>query len=209
MMTRVRFVRYGRAALTLAVLVTVACAKSEPKQDTVVRAAAATCEDPSVVDTHLLAYLSAARARHHEANVREDEGDLPSAIAALERLVTMPTPAAAPGTPPAPELDEVLADARARLAELRVHAHDVEGAARDVRDGLAHATEPTYFRGHLLEVSGVVDEARAAAYADAGKRDEARAARARAVMSFQEAVAVQENVIGKTLDGRERDGGAK
>ncbi len=191
-------------ALGLLLLAVASCAKRAPV------ATRAVCEEATVVDTNLLSYLSAARARHHEANVREDDDDVPGAIAALEKLVAMPRPSAsATASAPAPEIEEVLADARARLAELRVRANDVEGASRDVAEGLTHAPDTSYFRGHLLEVAGVVDEARAAAYADAGKPNEARAARARAVTSFQQAVSVQEAVIARTLDGRvRRDGGA-
>src|SRR5438445_694494 len=48
------------------------------------------------IDNEVMAYLSAARARHHEANIREDEGDLVAAVVALEKLVAMKTPH--PGT---------------------------------------------------------------------------------------------------------------
>lgn len=144
------------------------------------------------VDTTIMAFLSAARALHHEADLHEKSGDAPGAIAALERLVAMPAPAAA-------EVDEVLADTRARLAELRLHAGDLDGADRDVREGLQRVTAPTYFRGHLLEVQGLVEEARAAAFVDAGKREEATAAKARAMSLLEQAVHVQEQVIDRAL----------
>jgi hypothetical protein len=117
------------------------------------------------VDTTIMAFLSAARALHHEADLREKSGDAPGAIAALERLVAMPAPAAA-------EVDEVLADTRARLAELRLARGDLDGADRDVRDGLQRVAGPTYFRGHLLEVQGLIEEARATAFVDAVKVQE-------------------------------------
>ena len=115
------------------------------------------------VDTTIMAFLSAARALHHEADLREKSGDAPGAIAALERLVAMPAPAAT-------EVDEVLADTRARLAELRLGRGDLDGADRDVRDGLLRASGPTYFRGHLLEVQGLIEEARATGLASSAAR---------------------------------------
>lgn len=154
------------------------------------------------IDIDVMAFLSAARARHHEANVREDSGDLPGAIDALQKLVTMKTPR--PGTSIA-EVEEVLADAYARLAELRIRAKDLDLAAKDVDAGLAHAKDPTYFRGHLLEVKGVVEEERAKVLDAAGKKDEAKEARARAIKLFDEVVGIQMKVIDKTLG----DGGAK
>lgn len=70
-------------------------------------------------------------------------------------------------------------------------------------------SEPTYFRGHLLEVSGIVQEARSAELKDAGKTAEADEARTRALRLLREAVDVQESVIGHVLDGGSREGGPK
>jgi tetratricopeptide (TPR) repeat protein len=148
------------------------------------------------VDESLLAFLSAARSLHHEADVKVSSGDAAGAIAALDRLVAMPAPKAV-------EVDEVLADARARLAELRLQSGDLDGAEKDIQAGLEHVAGPTYFRGHLLEVSGLVAEARAGTLADAGRSDEAVRARARAVTLLEEAVKVQEQVIDRALE----DGG--
>jgi hypothetical protein len=143
-----------------------------------------------------MAFLSEARALHHEANVKEETNDTAGAIAAMEKLVRASRPH--PGAR-VPEIDEVLADAYARLAELELRAHDVDAASKAIRDGMQHAPEATYFRGHLLEVDGVTEETRASILADAGKADEAAKARARALASLQEAVDVQEQVIGRAL----------
>jgi hypothetical protein len=151
------------------------------------------------VDTTVMAFLSAARALHHQADVKDQSGDVGGAIASLEKLVAMPGPRAN-------EVDEVLADTFARLAEMRLEGKDWAGADRDLRAGLEHAREPTYFRGHLLEVSGILEERRAAALADAGRTDEAARARARAVDLLDLAVHVQEQVIAHALgDGGRRD----
>jgi hypothetical protein len=145
----------------------------------------------------VMAFLSAARALHHEADMKERVGDVPGAIGALERLVALHAPAA-------DEVDEVLADAHARLAELRLGRGDLDGAGRDVQEGLQRVQGATYFRGHLIEVQGLVEEARAIALADAGKADEAARARTRAMALLEEAVQTQEQVIEHAL----ADGGA-
>lgn len=151
------------------------------------------------IDAPVMAFLSAARALHHEADIRERSDDAAGAIAALEKLVALPAPRAV-------EVDEVLADARARLAELRLARGDVAGAEKDVQAGLQHVVGPTYFRGHLLEVEGRVQEQRAAALADAGRADEAAKAKAHAVTLLEEAVQVQEQVIDRALaDGGTHD----
>jgi tetratricopeptide (TPR) repeat protein len=146
-----------------------------------------------------MAFLSAARALHHEADIDEAGGNRAAAIASLERLVALPAPSAI-------EVDEVLADAHARLAELHLQRGELDAADRDVQAGLARATGPTYFRGHLLEVEGLLEEARAAALADAGKVDEASRAKEKALGLLERAVRVQEHVIDRALaDGGKND----
>ncbi len=159
-------------------------------------------DDPVPIDVQTMAYLSEARAFHHQASLKEETNDLPGAIASLERL----TRAARPHPDRAvPEVEEVLADAYARLAELELQAGDLAGAERAVKEGLGHATEPTFFRGHLVEVQGLVEKARSASLADAGRPDEARAARERAIQLLDEAVKIQDKVVQGSL----RDGGAR
>lgn len=150
------------------------------------------------VDNSVMAYLSMARARHHEANVQEAQGDVAGALAALTQLAHAPTPH--PGTT-IPEVDEVLADTYARMAELELGRDGLDAAAHDVDDGLLHAKDPTFFRGHLLEVQGIIEEARGNRAADAGKTDEAARARKRAVELLREAIAIQEKVVQQKTEG--------
>ena len=107
-----------------------------------------------------------------------------------------------------PEVEEVLADTYARMAELELQKNDVAAAQKDVETGLLHVTEPTYFRGHLLEVYGIVEETRTAQLRDAGNTAEADKAKAHAKELLREAVDVQEAVIARVLDAG-REGGAK
>ena len=153
-----------------------------------------------VVGVEVMAFLSEARALHHDANVREETGNVPAAIAALDRLTQARRPHE--GTR-VPEVEEVLTDTHARIAELRLRNGDLDGASKDIKAGMAHAPEATYFRGHLLEVDGIIEEARAATLADAGKKEDAQQARARALALLHDAVLVQEKVIERSLEGRE------
>ncbi len=152
-----------------------------------------------VVDKELLAFLSEARALHHEANLEESGGNLPGAARTMDRLVAARRPH------DGPEVEEVLADAYARLAELRLRQGTLDPAAAAVASGLAHAPAPTYFRGHLIEVQGLVEEARAAELADAGKVEEAVAARTKAISLLEDVVKIQDQVIQTSL----ADGGSK
>jgi hypothetical protein len=143
-----------------------------------------------------MAFLSEARALHHEATIQEDSGDLAGATKALDQLVHAARPHEGQRVV---EVEEVLADTYARLAELEWRTGDLGLAEGSVKEGLAHAPEPTYFRGHLLEVEGIVEETRGAALADAGKAEEAQRARARAIELLHQAVTVQDQVITRTL----------
>ncbi len=197
--------RLGAALVALALAASFACAKKpdaasdSPAPPPPVHAAA---DAGPVFDLEVMAFLSEARSLHHQANIREDEGDLPGAVTVMTRLVTATRPHEGQKIP---EIDEVLADAWARLAELDLKRHDLDEAAKAVKAGLGYAPDATYFRGHLLEVEGVIEEARAADLSDAGKKDDAQRARARAIALLQEAVKVQEQVIGRALgDGGKR-----
>jgi hypothetical protein len=66
-----------------------------------------------------------------------------------------------------------------------------------------HAPEPTYFRGHLVEVQGLVMEATAAELTDAGKKEEAAKAREKAINLLEQVVTIQDQVIQKSLAGRD------
>ena len=175
--------------LLLALVLAVGCGRRDGEAD-----------GAPAVDTELMAFLSEARALHHQANLKEDAGDLAGAIASMERLVAAQRPHP---ERPAPEVDEVLADAYARLAELRLRRGDLTSAADAVARGLERAPEPTYFRGRLVEVQGLVEEARAAELADAGKPEEAARARERAIQLLEEVVRIQDQVIKRSLANRE------
>jgi tetratricopeptide (TPR) repeat protein len=182
------------SALLVAVAVALGCE----------RASAPVCGGPDgggqVIDTDVMAYLSAARALHHEANVKEDSGDLAGAIAVMKRLIALPVP-----KPNIVEIQEVLADAHARLAELHIKAGDLDAATKEVETGLTHAKDVSYFRGHLFEVQGLAEEQRAKQLAAAGKTDEANRAKARAIELLEQAVDIQSKVIQRATG----DGGSK
>jgi hypothetical protein len=160
-------------------------------------------EGAPAVDTEIMAFLSEARALHHQANLAEEDGDLAVAIHAMDRLVTARIPHPERKTP---EIEEVLADAYARLAELRLKKGDLDPAALAVKSGLEHVAEATYFRGHLVEVQGLIEESRAAQLADAGRPVEAKQARDRAIQLLEEVVKIQDEVIRRSLT---KDGAAE
>ena len=165
-----------------------ACSRAEPS------ALRCTPEDAGTpVDPLLLAFLSRARSAHHLADDHEATGDLNAALQPLAQLVSGPLPRAG-GSELAPEVREVLADTRARLADLRNRLGAFDPALGDVQAGLEQAHEPNYFRGHLLETEGLVEERRAKAL-EASNPSGAAAARQRAIALLEQAMAVQSGVI--------------
>ena len=163
-------------------------------------AASCACEDEPVVDPPLLAFLSLARAAHHEADLAMEQGDRAKAVTALTRV----TSAAWTGKKP-PELVEVTADTFARIADLESEAGKFDEASRAVDAGLALATEPTHYRGRLFELRGVVEQRREKALKDKGDKDGAAKAHDVALDAFGKAMDIQEDVIGRMMKQKERE----
>jgi hypothetical protein len=155
------------------------------------------CGGEMVVDPALMAFLSKARAAHHEADLAIEADDKPAAVRALERVTRGPRPAAATGAGREipPEAAEVLADTHARIADLRSEAGDFARALREIDAGLALAQKPTHFRGHLFEVQGVVLERQSKALREQSDAAGAERARAAAMDAFETAMKVQDQVI--------------
>lgn len=168
--------------VVLVALLSGACSKQQERDD---------C-GPSerVVDPVLLAFLSQARSAHHMADQREAEGDTAAALRALQGLINAPKPAQG-----APEIGEVLADTQARIADLSSRAGRFDQADRAIEEGLSNAKQPTYFRGHLFEVRGLVEERREKALRGSGRGLEADQARDRSLSAYEEAMKIQAEVI--------------
>lgn len=176
------------SASVIAALSLVQCARTASAEAT----ADCTCAGAPVVDATLLAFLSKARAAHHRADLTQEDGDLDLAIAALRPVVSEPHPAA-------PEAVEVVADTFARLADLESDLGEIDPAMRDVDAGLALATAPTHFRGHLLEIKGVVLERKYRVLDATGETSEAAKAKGEALDAFKSAIEVQDQVINDAL----------
>ncbi len=174
------------------------CARSDRDRAGTQPPATSEAAAPIVVDPVLLAFLSKARSAHHKADALETSGDVAGAIAALEELSRGSRPG---GERQFVEVNEVLSDTHARLADLQSTRGQFDAALEHVREGLALATDVTYFRGHLFEVRGLVEERQAKALEDRGETDKAKEVRKSAIGSFDEAVRVQDQVIMNALGG--------
>jgi tetratricopeptide (TPR) repeat protein len=161
------------------------------------------CGDEVVVDAAVLAFLSKARSVHHTASIQEAEHHLDAAIGTLQQLHVQPQP---PRQKPAPEVEEVLADTDARISDLQLQLGNLDAAREAGLQGLTHAPGATYFRGHLLEVLGLIEEARSKQMESTGQAEEAIRARAAAIKLLEESIGVQDQVIRErvTTEGKPR-----
>lgn len=145
------------------------------------------------VDKVLVAFLGKARAAHHSADLLEDRKDLEGAIRLLDGLLS------AEHIPERPEAQEVVADTRARLADLKSELGRFDDAAREVDAGMALVKGTTYYRGHLLEMRGLVHERHAKHLRDRGDLAAAKAAEDAALEAFEASMRVQQQVIDQAL----------
>jgi len=151
------------------------------------------------VDKVLVAFLGKARAAHHSADLLEDKQDRAGAVRVLEGLLT------AKRIPERPEAQEVVADTRARLADLKSELGRFDEAAREVDSGLALVKGTTYYRGHLLEMRGLVHERHAKQLRTQGDLGAAKVAEEAALEAFEASMRVQQQVIDEVLpDAGER-----
>jgi hypothetical protein len=157
----------------------------------------AACDDRAraPLSQPLLAALAQARSYHHLADLHLASGAPDQAVAALERLLAIPFPAGAP------EGEDALLDARARLAKLHLAQGRPEEARRVVDEGLAAAKRESFFLANLHAVSGELAEARARAL-DAGDPDAARAERRAAIVAHERSIQINERVQRRLLEER-------
>lgn len=144
------------------------------------------------VDPALLAFLSRARAAHHLAD-NQEEHQPQKALTILKSIINGPLPGQ-PDTRPA-EVHEVLADTAARIADLESQTEDFEAAVQSIITALPWVPEPSYFRGHLYEVLGLVEERRARALTRSGSAEAADQAKNRALTAFEQSMSIQAEVI--------------
>lgn len=151
------------------------------------------------IDPTLLAFLSRARAAHHAADVHEANKRQQAALSVLQDLLDGPHPDKERFT----EVREVLADTLARTAELRSREQLFSEGLSDVDRGLSLVKKPDYFRGHLLEVRGVIEQRHAKQLTKDGRMHDAELAEKRAISAFEESMRIQAKVIDESVSGSE------
>ena len=168
-------------------------------QREVVERARGCASTSDVVNVGLVAFLSLAEATHRLADLAESENEIAGTERMLRALADGPLPTASKTELPA-EAREVLADTHARLADLESARHAFEAARREIELGLELAVERNHYRGRLMEVLGTLEDRLHLSLEEAGRTAAAEEAKKRAIKAFEEAVAIQDEVIRSTLE---------
>ncbi len=154
------------------------------------------------VDTEIMAFLSEARALHHQANLKEEAGDL-----AGRRSARWSASSRRAGRIPSARRPRSKRSSPTRTRGSPSSSSDRRASSRARADGGRRAgsstrPEPTYFRGHLVEVAGPHrGGARRASSPTRASRDEATQAREKAIQLLEEVVKIQDQVIQRSLGG--------
>jgi tetratricopeptide (TPR) repeat protein len=152
--------RHWLAALALGVVIAAGAATSCSSGDDDGRKSVTRIPEPddvpeSKISESLMLALGQAKNFHHKANVYLQDGNVDAAIAAVREILSIEWPAGAP------EAQDVMFDARARLGKLLLGAGQYEEALRVVDEGIASATRDSYFLANLYTVRGEILEAAA------------------------------------------------
>lgn len=180
--------------LQLGLVIMTSCARSSNDEPAPPPVACPEVDVGTPVDPALVAFLGKARAAHHTADILEGRKDLDGAIGALSELVS-----SAGALPGRPEAREVIADTHARLADLKSQLERFDEAQNDVKAGMDLAKETTYFRGHLFEMRGLIEERRAKELRGRGLEAKAKEAETLALEAFEQSMQIQQQVIERAL----------
>lgn len=143
--------------------------------------------DSQVLDEELMIALAQAKNFHHKADVYMQEGKTAEATAALRQILSVPFPERAP------EGEDVLLDARARLAKLLLAGEQAEEALAVVEQGIGTARRRSFFLANLNTVKGEIHEAMALSWDQQGGEEAASAAAAArrdAIEAFDESIQI-------------------
>lgn len=135
-------------------------------------------DDPGRTDEAMLLMLSEARALQRYADLKLADGDVEGAMAAVRQVLAIHFP------PTAPETEDVLLDAHARLARLLLSRGGAEAEDRALAEldaARRMATRDSFFRAHIENIAADVYAARAKRLSEPEAQKEARRQEAQAL----------------------------
>ena len=172
--------------LVLAALLGPACSNrgdSEPSQTQVTQVT----EARNALSEELMLALGQAKNFHGKADVYVKNGDSKAAIAEVERVLKLTFPK------DAPEGEDVVLDARARLAKLLIGTGELSRARQVVDTGLGSATRESFFVANLYTVRGELIEAEATVLAESDV-EAAKKMRLEAIRAYDKSIEINEAI---------------
>jgi hypothetical protein len=136
----------------------------------------------------LMLGLALAKNLHHKADVYLKEGRIGEAVASVEQILGIAFP------PRSPEAEDVMLDARARLAKLMVIQGKLTDALTVVDTGISGATRQSFFMANLHSVRGEVLEASAVSIEESDAQG-ARAKRLEAIRELDRAIEIEKALL--------------
>ena len=155
--------------------------------------------DPrAVIGDELMVALHLAKNLHHKADVYLQEGQRTAAVRSLRDILSVQFPH------DAPEAQDVVFDARARLAKLLLTEGKLDEALTTLDQGLRSADRDSFFLANLHTVRGEVLQARGDKETKLGNPDRATAARMDAIRAFNEAIRIDTNLQKRLMRSQEQ-----
>ncbi len=142
-------------------------------------------DPPATLGEPLLIALAQAKNFHHRADVNLADGNTEAAIQDVTNILTIEFPAGAP------EAEDTLLDARARLGKLYLGLGKLDEAERIVDQGIAEAERESFFLANLNTVQGEIRHARARTLTDPAA---ATAERHRAIESLDRSIEINKKL---------------
>lgn len=173
---------------TLAMVLALGCDARDEQQPTGGEVTELT-EPRQALSEELMVALAQAKNFHHKADVYLRDAHLDRAIEAVEQILAIRFPEGSP------EAEDVILDARARLAKLLVTRGDIDRAMKIADEGITSAERQSFFLANLHTVRGEAWEARALQAAEAGEEEVAKRARIEAIKSFDRSIRINESLL--------------
>lgn len=136
----------------------------------------------------LMLGLALAKNLHHKADVYLKEGRIGEAVASVEQILGIAFP------PRSPEAEDVLLDARARLAKLMIIQGKLTDALVVVDAGISGAARRSFFLANLHTVRGEVLEASAQSIQESDAQG-ARQKHLDAIREFDRAIEIEKELL--------------
>ncbi len=148
-------------------------------------------EPANALSEELMVTLAQAKNFHHKADVHLKDAQLDSAVTSVEQILSIPFPKGAP------EGQDVILDARARLAKLLVTSGKLEAAMKVTDEGIAAGSRESFFRANLHTVRGHVWQAMAQRADEVGDVASGKSARRSAVVEFDHSIQINRAVLAR------------